>query len=1309
MDPDYVPDYTEEGHARAQQPVPSTSGRLVPRGPGSGLMWWQKANRRAPGRRKKGYYRLKPEVFDDPDPEIGRQHRVGKFHTGNEDYDEYQHRRGRGQVQKRSVKALTIRNIVGSPDYVPELDNDFVVKNKMYLDQDRPSSSSASGLTRERQYIDHPPPSSIQKKHKRKRVRYQYDYSSSPTSDSDLESEGNRAANAILKETKPSAATTNEAILSQYPDLEITDDYTAQILKTLPVPDLVTLLNSVGKGSNSVLSVQSCVEENGETTIYVVEEERGPRSQQNPSDITEESSESLVPTQTDANGEHVTSVALDEDPDQFQAGHDGNELQPVTDMSEILRPPPPPLQPAPDLLLSKGKAANYERYKYKSLAGNKEPSETEGKEVQQQNSSQDKQNETTVAQSGKGYKSIENSDLGTHALGQPVPAGDDIDQSILQQAMETMNPSAGAEVKPLMPLIYYKCKGSNQIFSVPVTHDQAISIAAGRAEYRPDLGKVLPLNKNKTVIEPSLLKGDDSVKQAPSRSAIPQIDNSERPHIDIRPPSPMSSSHSPGVTPSQRGTPDPAATGAGTSADLGGPVALTAQIDDEHYEVNIAEDINSEDDDDDDNDDDDEIEIEIQTDEHGNIIGTNTLHKKADHHPETSNSSSNSNASSPVTTSHPVGNTPHTPILYNAAHIQHNLSNQDVLTNRNSLSAQYSNSVTADYENIITNNTLHVMPSNTSQLQQSMLQLPSSKSSNVATGTIVSTHPVSTHSIACGEEPINVRTATSATAKPHKESRTIAIQTSPIHDASDDDHDNGASVGIQTQTSPIRRRRRKPIVLTISDSDDDLIEVNSRSNMKVTEWSDSEIPLSPIAHDTIYPLYAYQIHYEESLWRAYGLNIETDFELYLSDGTATNSNPDLQFHSIFSPSDVTSQGYGATDDRISGEYSGTESKSHRHDSTADDHLNTNVVRDTIVQNQISNETTEINIEMHSTQVSENCEDGHSMDTIALPLECSSSGENQLNVNTKDAGNSNENDNNLEELFKSVTPLDSPVTPLSTNVDDESNNVVISNKTGSIGSSTGHDAVTSGPGNLNKVLESALYSHIAQRKPLGIGRKAIRIGRKNIRINQKPHLSDDLTDDIDNDADVEDDEFDDDDYDNGYDDEDYIVDPPEYPSFTGVTGRTSTDGSSPREELTDDGTETEPGDENPNSEGWDSKNGEEPPCDEARSVSKELSQGDTGNNGESATSELASQQAGQQQSQLTNDDSFTSDENGGSMDKTKPSQVKESKEKDKTKHGKANQEQQESTQQQAEKVRSLPTSPFREGGSQVSYTSIIYMK
>ena len=242
MDPDFTPDHDK---ARAQKLVASTStsGTSIPRGPGSGLLWWQKANRRPPGRKKKSYYRLKPEVFDDPAPET--YSRLDKRKDNDDDDDDYyrsqkSQRGGRGGRKGRPLKALTVRNIVGSPDYVPEFDEDLVAKKKEYY-------QSTSALHREKQFIDSPPPSQRYQKRKKK-VRYEYNYSSSPTSDSDLDSEANRAANAILKETK----TTNDEILSQYPDLEIMDDYTAQILKTLPVNDLITLLNSVNKGSNSV-------------------------------------------------------------------------------------------------------------------------------------------------------------------------------------------------------------------------------------------------------------------------------------------------------------------------------------------------------------------------------------------------------------------------------------------------------------------------------------------------------------------------------------------------------------------------------------------------------------------------------------------------------------------------------------------------------------------------------------------------------------------------------------------------------------------------------------------------------------------------------------------------------------------------------------------------------------------------------------------------------------------------------------------------------------------------------------------------
>ena len=1238
MDPDYTPDYHEKAHAQKPVASSSTSGGSIPRGPGSGLLWWQKANRRPPGRKKKSYYRLKPEVFDDPVSDT--YSRLDKRKNDDDDDDDYHRsqksqRGGKGGRRGRPLKALTIRNIVGSPDYVPEFDEDLVAKNKKYYE-------STSALHRERQFIDSPPSQRYQKR--KKKVRYEYNYSSSPTSDSDLDSEANRAANAILKETK----TTNDEILSQYPDLEIMDDYTAQILKTLPVNDLVTLLNSVSKGSNSVLSVQSCVEENGETTIYVVEEER-PKAgasasvSAQPSDVVEDSSESVA--LTDANGEPITNVALDEDPEQLSVNYDTSNvgitvtesggLQ-VTEVSEIVTPRPPPLQPAPGYLTSKTRAANEDRYKYKSLAGNPEPI-------------------TVVSSSNASLAST----ISTVTVAETT-SREDFDQSIIQQAMETMNPSSGAEVKPLMPVIYYKCKDSNQIFSVPVTHEQAISIAAGKAEYRPDLGKVVPINNN----EASADVKDDKSLLPPSRSATPMSSHEVRGEIDIRPLSPACSEHSVRTYASIGAS---SATGAAPSAaDLRRQQQLRQQ-DEKPYDLGIADDVN-------DDDDDDEIEIEIQTDEAGNIISTNaeTLLKKvgSDDNDNTNditkNSTTTTNTVTPTTTSH-IQIIPRQPILYNAAHIQHN--NQDSYTSRSSISHEYNTAT--DYQNVLTINTGSAFQTVARTQQQQQQQQP----------LLSMTHSVSTHSIGCGDDLVDaVASARTPEPKPPKESRTIAIQTSPAKDASNDDSngsDDGTTVGIQTQTSPDLKKRRQRVVLCVSDSgpdsnDDDVIVVKPRTNPKVTEESNSEIPASWIVDDTVYPLYVFQVEYNKAMWQTCGFNEDTGIHLLISDDSNdrdTHPNPDTQHYTLFSPADVTHGEAKVTSKSSEEEHSVTEPTAVEHNIIANDQSNENNIYDhtnsevissgtmsvaeathgepsgisgsvpeertvtsptsgeynapTNDKKEMSNENNSVlssspdyaNNEVVINEPMEMCiadesqvadderntlQNANSMATEELSVECSSSKQNQSEIE-KDANNQQQRDaGNLGEVFESITPSTSSVTPLPSKLNDGADyaNVAVNDA---------EDDRSTSPDSVRLLPQSPLYrprtSGIFSRKGnIKFGGTSLRI---KLRAPSSKSKSKSYVDDIANDADAEDDDYDefDDDYDDDDDDEDDDdIDPPAYPSFT---RRKSREEKMSEQQQTDDGTETEPGDDQPNSESWESEFADD--NDDGDAISKSISE------------------------------------------------------------------------------------------------------
>ena len=921
-----------------------------------------------------------------------------------------------------------------------------------------------------------------------------------------------------------------------------------------------------------------------------MEEERpkpGAATSTQPIDVGEESSESVA--LTNANGEPITNVSLDEDPEQLNVNYDGSNvgiavtesggLQ-VTEVTEIVTPRPPPLQPAPSYLMSKTRAANEDRYKYKSLAGNPEPI-------------------TVVSSSNPSLASP----IGTVTVAE-TSSREDFDQSIIQQAMETMNPSSGAEAKPLMPVIYYKCKDSNQIFSVPVTHEQAINIAAGKAEYRPDLGKVVPMNNN----EGYTIK-DDKSSLPPSRSATPMSGHEARGEIDIRSTSPAYSDHS-----------------VRTSASLEASSAAEQQrqqdrrnyVDEKRYDLNIVDD------------DDDEIEIEIQTDEAGNIISTNaeTLLKKVgsgdndNANDITKNSTNATNPITPSTTSH-IQTIPRRPILYNAAHIQH--SNQDSYASRSSISHEYNTAT--DYQNPLTVNTGSAFQTvtTTQQQQQPLLNVIPS---------------VSTHSIACGDDPVDVVVGTSTPEpKPQKESRTIAIQTSPTKDASNDnneDDNDRTAVGIQTQTSPNRQ-----ITDHGSDSnDDDVIVVESGSTPEVTEGSNSEIPTSWIVHDTVYPLYAFQVHYNEAMWQACGLNMDTDIQLLISDDsddTATHPSPDTLQNTSVSPAEVTHGKPKVTSSPAGEEHSVTKSTAVDHTTIANDtaeknnenyiydHANNEVTINGTMSavevtqeeppitngsvtsppaaehSSLTNDKTEMSNENNNvisygpdrtnnegeinrtmeicneddSQVADDegstLQNTNSMETEQLGVECSSTKENQCEIE-KNANNHQKDASNLGDVFESVTPLTNSVTPITSKVDAGPNEVTVDDV---------EDDRSTSPDSI-RLTRSPVY----RQRTLGIfSRKNIKFGGTSLRIKLKAPKF--YADDTANDADAEDDDYDefDDDYDDDDEDDDDDIDPPEYPSFTRTKSREE---KMSEQQQTDDGTETEPGDEGPNSEGWESE-------------------------------------------------------------------------------------------------------------------------
>ena len=205
----------------------------------------------------------------------------------------------------------------------------------------------------------------------------------------------------------------------------------------------------------------------------------------------------------------------------------------------------------------------------------------------------------------------------------------------------------------------------------------------------------------------------------------------------------------------------------------------------------------------------------------------------------------------------------------------------------------------------------------------------------------------------------------------------------------------------------------------------------------------------------------------------------------------------------------------------------------------------------------------------------------SMAMEELSVECSSTKENQSEIE-KDANNQRKDAGKLGEVFESVTPSTSSVTPLPSKLNDGADY-------GDVAVNDAEDDRSTSPDSVRLLPHSPVYrprtSGIFSRKGnIKFGGTSLRI---KLRAPTSKSKSKSYADDIANDADAEDDDYDefDDDYDDDDDDDDDDIDPPEYPSFT---RRKSREEKMSEQQQTDDGTETEPGDDQPNSEGWESE-------------------------------------------------------------------------------------------------------------------------
>ncbi len=658
---------------------------------------------------------------------------------------------------------------------------------------------------------------------KPRRFAYRGDLSPGGASSSESETPEVEAAAPELSADDPSA--TNDAILRQYPDLTINDAYTAQILRTLPVQDLITLLNSIKKGAHSVLSVQSCVEKDGETTIYVVEEER--------------------PSNGVSGDDAIPQMALtDGGATQHASGHQADG------MDFLLSPPAHVIQVATEEQLAACPAV-----------------------------------------------------LEDVAL----------DPTIVHQTPETTGDGEG-----VAPSIYYRCPKTNQLFSVPVTHDQAVSISAGEAEYHPELGRVVPLPPGSSTPlsdtggSPQSSRLADAallgVQDTPYYNGVPEEEEEEEEEMEIeiqtdeagniigtngtitirprRESTPVPSPPVPSV-PTQ-GVPNPvvpfravcsvpassSAVGVASSQGVTGAGPLYPAV------PSAA------------------VPCLPTPSPAGPLEAAPSPAVSPLAVPSTAVPSTTPNPAVPSTAIPSTGRhspasprpvptrSPYRPILYNAAHIQRHVPTRSTSPQRGATRPPAAAAPSTPVPRAL-------FAASRSQTQQT---------------------PSTSQSVGCEDDPISPQNTdanqqTSHSGHTPKHNACMATQTSlGLNPPDGRDRGDGESVAMETQTTPVARPRRPPRVVCVLDSDEEdaILETLASASPCITWWDTSSI----IVHDTVYALYAHQLHYEECVWEAYGgqrRRVEDDD----SDDTATNSSPPgTRYDAMFSPERVPAAAEG---------------------------------------------------------------------------------------------------------------------------------------------------------------------------------------------------------------------------------------------------------------------------------------------------------------------------------------------------------------------------------------------------------------
>ncbi len=477
-----------------------------------------------------------------------------------------------------------------------------------------------------------------------------------------------------------------------------------------------------------------------------------------------------------------------------------------------------------------------------------------------------------------------------------------MDSPMMSQGMDP-NSSVADSRAAAMPLIYYKCHKTNHIISVPVTHQQAMDIAAGRSEFRPELGKVVPCSDGVPMAHVS----------TSSATAVPT----------------------------------------GTNANT-----FTATIGDDQYEIDLGEDINLS----------DvsgvngnlnEIEIEIQTDEHGNIIATNSNHVNVNSVHKVTNNNNNIIASSTVTsgaTSTSLNSMATDPgfqgnVMFDPSALQDVDPSipqpvfevqptpglqMDMTQSAASLQEFLDNHVSVGAEAVDPDGMLQPLCQITTPLLN--VSTPSQQHSigigNDSTATCDSVTPfqsqISMQQSAMG---IGVETAPSTTgnmqlqgqttARSAKERMTISTQTTPpstppvstpggIVNQADRAVECQASFPTVPSTVPLLQPKKEVICISDDETEPDIMANFNTGNIITIAPPEDDIPQNDTLNtaperdieDYIGFLYTYEQSYENLLWQYYGEGddpMDHYAHLNMSIDTATNSSPDHMDSSLISP------------------------------------------------------------------------------------------------------------------------------------------------------------------------------------------------------------------------------------------------------------------------------------------------------------------------------------------------------------------------------------------------------------------------